>query len=102
MRMIVFESKFCHYKYDMKSIYLTGSARNGSRAESVPGNKTGSQSTLTSIDSLGELPSTGSQKNRRPNSRQKNRESYLEAVSMGSFDGSGSDRYSVTTDPVDL
>ena len=44
----------------------------------------------------------GEQRSRRPNSRQKNRESYMEAVSMGSLDGTGSDRYSVTTDPVDL
>lgn len=79
-----------------------GNARNGSHAISGPNNRTGSQSTLTSIDSLGELPSMSDPRNRRPNSRQKNRESYMEAVSMGSMDGTGSDRYSVTTDPVDL
>jgi hypothetical protein len=75
-----------------------GNARNGSHATSGPNSRTGSQATLTSIDSLGELPSVG----RRPQSRQKNRESYMEAMSMGSFDETGSDRYSVTTDPVDL
>ena len=75
-----------------------GNPRNGSHATSGPNSRTGSQATLTSIDSLGELPSVS----RRPQSRQKNRESYMEAMSMGSFDETGSDRYSVTTDPVDL
>lgn len=75
-----------------------GNPRNGSHAASGPNSRTGSQATLTSIDSLGELPSVS----RRPQSRQKNRESYMEAMSMGSFDETGSDRYSVTTDPVDL
>jgi len=77
-----------------------GASRNGSQAGTGPNTRTGSQSTLTSIDSLGELPPSSA--NRRPASRHSNRQSYMEAVSMGSLDGSGSDRYSVTTDPVDL
>jgi len=78
-----------------------GNARNGSHSNTGPNSRTGSQSTLTSIDSLGELPSMSDPRNRRPKSRQ-NRQSYMDAVSNGSFDETGSDRYSVTTDPVDL
>ena len=85
---------------------ITGNARNGSHTGSGPKDRTGSQSTLTSIDSLGELPSVDRNqhdpRNRRPTKSRQNRESYMEAVSMGSMDGAGSDRYSVTTDPVDL
>ena len=81
-------------------MWYSGASRNGSQAGTGPNTRTGSQSTLTSIDSLGELPPSSA--NRRPTSRHSNRQSYMEAVSMGSLDGSGSDRYSVTTDPVDL
>lgn len=82
-----------------------GNARNGRPVNTGPNSRTGSQagsqSTLTSIDSLGELPSMSDPRNRRPTSRS-NRQSYMDAVSTGSFDETGSDRYSVTTDPVDL
>merc|ERR1719219_154373 len=61
----------------------------------------GSNSTLSSVDSIGELPRIatnpgGGGGNER---RKRVRESYMEAVSTGSLND---DRSSMTSDPIDL
>jgi len=65
----------------------------------------GSNSTLNSIDSIGQLPRiatnpTGQNSSNRHNKRV--RESYMEAVSMGSLDETGSLSSSRSTEPIDL
>lgn len=63
----------------------------------------GSNSTLSSIDTLGEFPrpvATNPGGSAANNDRRKRvRESYMEAVSMGSLND---DRSSMTSDPVEL